>query len=165
MKTDQQTFYNLSITSADGKVDTREYKSEKQTTEIKAEAAKLGSTVVDTKVQTFTISQAESVDEILTLVPNPDVALSMFNYGLSLAQHNVKRELMTDAEWAPVEGSYDLLADVQVAKEKRVSDPLSASRRSLKALWEKMHPGAEVPTDDEINAILAQFAGAAPVTA
>lgn len=158
---EQQTFYNLRITTADGKVDTQEYKSEKQTSEIKDEAAKVGSTVEEVKAQTFTVSTADSIDEILQIVPNANVALNYFNYGLTLAQHNVKRELMKDAEWQPVEGSYDLLADVQNEKEKRVSDPLSASRRSLKALWSKLHPGAEPPTDDEINAVLASFAGQA----
>lgn len=161
MTQEQQTFYNLRITSADGKVDTAEYKSEKQAAEIKAEAAKVGSTVDEVKVQTFTLSIADSVDEILQVVPNPDVALSYFNYGLTLAQHNVKRELMKDADWEPVDGSYDLLKDVQTPKEKRVADPLSAARRGLKALWATTHPGAEPPTDDEINAVLASFAGVA----
>jgi hypothetical protein len=158
MKTEQQTFYNLTVTTVDGKVDQQEYKSEKQFNEIKAEAAKVSSTVEVVKAQTFTLSQADSVDEILSVVPNPTVALSFFNYGLTLAQHNVKRDLMRDSEWQPVDGAYDLLADVQEEKEKRVPDPLSASRRSLKALWAKTHPGAAVPTDEEINAILAQFA-------
>lgn len=167
MKQEQQTFYNLRVTSADGKVDTAEYKSEKQAAEIKAEAGKVGSTVEELKAQTFVISTADSIDEILQVTPNPDVALSYYNYGLTLAQHNVKRALMTDPDWPPVEGAYDLLADVQEPREKRVADPLSASRKSLKALWAKLHPGAEPPTDDEINAVLAGFAGqaAAPTAA
>jgi len=159
-KTENQTFFNLRITSADGKVDTQEYKSEKQTADLKAEAAKVNSVVEETKAQTFVVTQAESLEEISLLVPNADVALGYFNYGLTLAQHNVKRDLMRDADWSPVEGAYDLLADVQEPKEKRVADPLSASRRALKALWSKLHPGSEAPTDDEINAVLASFAGA-----
>lgn len=161
MKQEQQTFFNLRITTADGKVDTQEYKSQKQTEEIKAEAAKVGSTVEELKAQTFIVSTADSVDEILTVTPNANVALNYYNYGLTLAQHNVKRELMKDIDWQPVEGAYDLLADVQDEREKRVPDPLSASRRSLKALWAKLHPGAEPPTDDEINSVLASFAGQA----
>lgn len=161
MKTNQVTFYNVTVTTADGKTDERQYISEKQYNDIKADAAKVGSTVVETKAQTFAVSEAESVEEITQIVPNQTVALGYFNYGLTLAQHNVKRDLMRDADWQPVEGIYDLLADVQEEKEKRVPDPLSASRRSLKALWTKMHPGTEPPTDDEINAVLASFAGAA----
>lgn len=163
-KQEQQTFYNLRITSADGKIDLQEYKSEKQAAEIKAEAAKVNSVVEDLKVQTFLITTAESVDEILAVTPNAEVALGYYNYGLTLAQHNVKRDLMRDAEWTPIEGAYDLVADVQEAREKRVADPLSASRRALKAFWAKMNPGADVPTDDEINGVLAQFAGAAQST-
>ena len=160
MKQDQATFYNVTVTTADGKVDKREYISEKQFNTLQADAAKVGSSVVVDKAQTFAISTAENVDEILRVTPNADVALSYYNYGLTLAQHNVKRDLMTDADWASVDGVYDLLADVQEPKEKRVPDPLSASRRSLKALWTKLHPGAEPPTDEEINAVLASFAGA-----
>lgn len=160
MKQEQQTFYNLRVTTTDGQTSTREYVSEKQAGEIKADAAKVNSTVEELKAQTFLISTAESVDEILSVTPNPEVAVGYYNYGLTLAQHNVKRDLMKDADWQPVEGAYDLLADVQEPREKRVADPLSASRRSLKALWAKMHPGSEPPTDDEINAVLAQFAGA-----
>lgn len=161
MKTDNQSYFNVQVTTTDGQISTKEYLSEKQVAEIRAEAAKVGSTVVELKAQTFGVSTAESVDEILQVTPNPVVALSYYNYGLTLAQHNVKRELMKDAEWQPIEGVYDLLADVQEEREKRVADPLSASRRSLKALWAKLHPGQEPPTDDEINAVLAGFAGQA----
>jgi hypothetical protein len=158
MKQEQQTFYNLRTTTADGKIDTAEYKSEKQAAEIKAEAAKVGTVVEELKVQTFTVSTAESVDEILQVTPNTDVALGYYNYGLTLAQHNVKRELMKDVDWQPVDGAYDLLADVQQPKEKRVADPLSSARRGLRALWASAHPGAEPPTDDEINTVLQNFA-------
>lgn len=161
-KQEQQTFYNFRVTTADNQTSTREFASEKQYNEIKADAEKAGSTVEVLKAQTFLITSADNVDEILTLVPNTDVATAHFNYGFTLAQHNVKRELMKDAEWEGVEGAYDLAKDVQQPKEKRVADPLSASRRSLKALWAQMHPGAEPPTDDEINAVLASFAGGAP---
>lgn len=165
-KQEQQTFYNLRVTTTDGNVSTREYVSQKQADEIKADAVKVNSHVEELKAQTFTITTSESIDDILNVVPNSDVANGYFNYGFTLAQHNIKRDLMKDADWQPVEGSYDLAADCQEPREKRVPDPLSASRRSLKALWSKLHPGAEPPTDDEINAVLASFAGAAaPVTA
>lgn len=160
MNKDNQTFFNLKFTAGDGQISSKEYVSEKQCAELKAEAAKIGTTVEETKSQTFTVTSAESFDEILTTTPNVDVALSYYNYGLTLAQHNVKRELMKDADWTPVDGAYDLLADVQEPKEKRVADPLSASRRALIALYTKMHPGAEPPTKEEIDAVLASFAGA-----
>jgi len=155
-----QTFYNYKVTNPDGKEEVREYKSEKQYNEALEDAKKAGATIEVLKAQTFDVSTADSIDEILQVTPNAEVALSYYNYGLTLAQHNVKRDLMTDSEWQPIEGNYDLLADVQQPKEKRVADPLSSARRSLKALWSKLNPGAEPPTEDEINAVLAQFAGA-----
>ena len=164
MKSEQQTFYNYKVTNPDGKEEVREYKSEKQFQEAEADAKKAGASIEVLKAQTFTISTADSIDEILQVTPNAEVALSYYNYGLTLAQHNVKRDLMTDPDWQPVEGAYDLLADVQQPKEKRVADPLSSARRSLKALWSKLNPGAEPPTEDEINAVLAQFAGAGQAT-
>ena len=163
-KTEQATFYNFRTTTADGKVDTQEYRSEKQYNNAVEEAKKNGSTIEVLKAQTFEISSAESMDEILQLVPNEEVALSYFNYGLTLAQHNVKRDLMQDVDWPAQEGIYPLINDVQLPKEKRVADPLNASRKALRALWEKMNPGSAVPTDEEINAVLQGFAGAATQT-
>jgi hypothetical protein len=160
MAQEQQTFYNYRVTTADNQVSIREFSSEKQFKEAQADAAKVSSTLEVLKAQTFLITTADSIDAILEVCPDPAVATAHFNYGFTLAQHNVKRDLMKDAEWQPVEGAYDLAKDVQTPKEKRVADPLSASRRSLKALWAQMHPGAEPPTDDEINAVLASFAGA-----
>jgi|SRR5579859_2050146 len=155
-----QTFYNYKVVNPDGKEEIREYKSEKQYNEAVDEAKKSGASIEVLKAQTFDVSTADSIDEIPQVVPNPEVALSYFNYGLTLAQHNVKRDLMTSEDWQPTEGNYDLLADVQQPKEKRVADPMSSAKRSLKALWAKLNPGAEPPTDDEISAVLAQFAGA-----
>lgn len=159
-KKEQQTFFNIRVTTADGQVSTKEYVSEKQLADIKAEAAKVNSVVEETKAQTFAVTTAESIDEVLSVTPNPEVALSYYNYGLSLAQHNIKRDLMKDEDWEPTDGVYDLIQDVQEPKEKRVADPLSAARRALKALWAKQHPGAAVPSDEEINSVLAGFATA-----
>lgn len=161
MKTEQQTFFNYTVVGKDGSQNSVEYKSEKQFEEAKAEAAKIESTITVVKQQTFELTTAETIDELLTVVPNEQVALEYFNYGLTLAQHNVKRDLMRDPEWPGVEGVYALINDVQQPKEKRVADPKSAARKTLRALFEKLNPGAPVPTDDEINSVLAQFAGAA----
>jgi hypothetical protein len=165
MKTEQQTFYNVTFTTADSKEDQRPYISEAQYQKLSKENTAAGGTEVINKQQTFVITHSDNINEALEITPNEEVANSYYDYGLTLAQHNVKRDLMTDPDWAPIEGAYDLLADVQQPKERRVPDPLSASRKSLKALWAKLHPGAEPPTDDEINAVLASFAGAAAPTA
>ena len=160
-KVENETKFNVAVTDPSGNTEVIKYISEKQLAELKAETAKEQKTVTETKAQTFAITQAESVDDILICVPNTDVALSYFNYGYKLQQQNVMRELMRDDEWQGVEGVYDLNADVQSPKEKRVADPLAQSRRSLKALFAKLNPGAPEPTDEEINAVLAQFTGAA----
>lgn len=163
-KQENQTFYNYKVTNADGTTDVRDYKSEKQFNEAQEDAKKTGASIEVLKAQTFVITTADSLAEIAQVVPNEEVALEYFNYGLTLAQHNVKRDLMRDVDWAPVEGNYDLLKDVQEPKEKRVADPMSAARRALKATWAKLNPGTEPPTDEEINAVLMQFAGAGQTT-
>jgi len=170
MQKEQVTFVNYTSTKPDGTSEPFQYVSEKQLEAAQKEAAAAPDadrpTITVTKQQTFAVTRADSIDEILQVVPNADVALDYFNYGFTLAQHNVKRELMKDADWPGVDGVYDLVNDVQTPKEKRVADPLAASRRNLKALFAKFNPGAPEPTDDEINAVLAQFAGAAqPQTA
>lgn len=161
-KIEQVTKFNVAVVdTGSGNTEQIPYLSEAQVADLKAEAAKQNKTVSETKAQTFAITQAESVDDILQCVPNVEVAVSYFNYGYKLNQQNVMRDLMKDPDWAGVEGVYDLNQDVQQPKEKRVADPLAASRRSLKALFAKLNPGAPEPTDDEINAVLAQFTGAA----
>ena len=162
---DQQTYVNYTVTAQDGSQTSVKYKSEKQLEDARAEASKSGATIEVTKQQTFELTTASSIDEILSVVPNEKVALSYFNYGLALAQHNVKRELMSDDDWQPVDGAYSLINDVQTEKEKRVADPTTAAKRSLKALFAKMNPGAPEPTDAEIATVLAQFAGQATQTA
>lgn len=159
-KVENETKFNASVVDPQGNTEVVKYISEKQLAELKTDSAKTSKTVTETKAQTFAITQAESVDDILQCVPNADVALSYFNYGYKLSQQNVMRDLMRDDEWQGVEGVYDLNQDVQQPKEKRVADPLAASRRSLKALFSKLNPGAAEPTDEEINAVLAQFTGA-----
>jgi alpha-glucuronidase len=160
-KQEQVTKFNAVVTDAQGNTEAKPYLSEAQLADLKTESAKDSKTVNETKAQTYAITQAESIDDILQCVPDADVALSYFNYGYKLNQQNVMRDLMKDADWQGVEGVYDLNQDVQQAKEKRVADPLSSSRRSLKALFAKLNPGAPEPTDEEINAVLAQFVGAA----
>lgn len=167
-KFENETKFNIVITSADGSTtEPIKYISEKQLADYKTEAAKDQKTVTETKAQTFKITQAESVDDILQCVPNAEVALSYFNYGYKLQQQNVMRELMRDDEWNGVEGVYDLNADVQTPKERRVADPQAATKRSLRATLVKM--GLPEPTDEELNmalaAMLAQFQQAAAPTA
>jgi len=164
MQKENQTFFNVVFTTADGKTDPRPYISEAQYKKLSADNTAAGGTEQINKQQTFVITHSDNINEALELTPNEEVANSYYDYGLTLAQHNVKRDLMTDPDWTPIEGAYDLLSDVQQPKEKRVADPSSAARRGLKALWAKFHPGAEPPTDSEINAVLANFAGQ-PVTA
>lgn len=165
MTKEQQTFYNYTITYPDGKVDTETYKSEKQFQEAQNDAKKVNAVIDVTRAQTFEVTTADSLDEIKTLTPNEEVALGYYNYGLTLAQHGAKRDYMRDPNWQAIEGVYDLLADVQQPKERRTADPLTKSRNSLKALWASTNPGVPLPSDEEINAVLAQFAGASAVSA
>ena len=161
----QYTMFNGQTTTADGKVDQFVYKSEAQVDKLKAEATKVETVVEVTKMATFALTQATSWDEFAELVPDPNVRLDMANYGLGLAQHSIKKDLMEDENsTAGVDSVYDLLADVQQPKEKRVSDPLASTRRAMRSLWAKLHPGEPEPTEAAINAVLAQFAGAAVET-
>ena len=153
----QETFHNFQITTADGKVDAQQYRSDKQLKEAEVEAAKTGAVLETTKSQTFLITEATSWDEAAEIVPIEAVRLEMFNYGLTLGQHNVKRDLMKDADWEPVEGAYDLINDVQTEKQRRVADPASAARKSIRAMFAKISPGAPEPSDEEINAMLQMF--------
>ncbi len=110
--------------------------------------------------QTFAIYEAESVDEILELAPNPAVAADLFNRGSTLKQLNEIRDLMesptegADA-FAPVEGVYDLKGVINEVRERRKMTPLEKALRDLAAL-----------SDEDKQRIVAQLLGAqAPATA
>lgn len=156
---EDSTWYNYKTTTADGKEDVQQHRSKKQFEEAQADAAKVGSVIEVLMGQTFRITSAETIEEFLRLVPNPAVALSHANYGLKLAQQNFKRDWMKDATNVEQEGAIDCLSqpDVQEEREKRVADPMVAARKTMRNLWAKFNPGAPAPTDDEINAVLAQF--------
>jgi hypothetical protein len=158
------TFHNFTVTTADGKVDKKEYVNDKKLKEAQDEALKVGSTLDVTRSQTFIVTEADTWDEAAALVPLEAVRLEMFNYGLTLAQHNEKRNLMTDDTWEGYDGAYDLINDVQAEKTKRVADPTSAARKSIKAMWAKFNPGSPEPSDEEINLVLKQFMSAASQT-
>jgi hypothetical protein len=164
----QITLFNVKTTTADGKVDNTERLTEKQFNKLKEDAAKLNTDVEITKAQTFTMSTASSIDEILQIVPNAEVALAHFNYGLELAQHKVKNDFMDDADQPAVDGAFDLLSQpgVQEPKTGRApADPALKLKNAMKQLYQKMNPGAPIPsylegvTFDEINAVLASLAG------
>lgn len=162
-KVENQTYVNIKITTADGQTQEKQYVSEKQLEEAQKQAKADGSQLEITKQQTFAITTAESLDEATTLVPNQAVALGYFNYGLTLAQHNFKRDFMRDADQAEQEGVVDCVSqpDVQEEKERRAADPRTKARSSIRKMWMELHPGESAPTDDEINAVLDGFLGVA----
>jgi hypothetical protein len=168
------TLYNIKSTTSDGKVDTKNRVGEKQYQELVEDAAKVGTQIEILKAQTFAITEASSIDEILQLVPNPEVALAHFNYGLTLAEHKVKNDFMDDDDQPSVDGAFDLISQpgVQEPKTGRApADPASAMKRAMKKLFQTMNPGVPIPkyleeaTFEEINAVLAQFAKGAPTAA
>lgn len=165
VKTKSETFFNYTITHPDGKVETELYKSENQYNEASTEAKKVGAVLDVTKRQTFDLTYVEALADIPVATPNEEVAVGYYNYGVALAQQNARRDYMRDATWQEVEGAYPLIGDVQEPRERKAADPMTKSRNSLKALWAKMNPGTPLPTDDEINAVLSQFAGAGAAVA
>lgn len=88
--------------------------------------------------QTFTIVEAESVDDILIVCPDPDVAVDLFNRGATLKQLNEIRDLMESdaADFQTVEGSYDLTEVIARKTERRKMSPLDKVLKALGGLSE-----------------------------
>lgn len=97
------------------------------------------------KIQTFTFSEVETVDEIETLF-GPD-AVNVVNRGGVLKQQNAVRSLMLDSEFDAVEGSYDLATICAELTQRQAATPVEKAARSLAKL-----------SPDEIAELLARFA-------
>jgi hypothetical protein len=151
-KTEQVTKYNANVADKEGNVKPELYMSEDSFNKLVAETKATGGDVEATRIQSFTITEAESLDEAASLFPKR--ALEFLNYGARLAQQNVMRDYMRDAEWAGQEGAYDLLPEVQEPKERTKASPRDKAISIIAKLAKEA--GQELDRD-AIEKILAQF--------
>ena len=92
-----------------------EKKFEKSVADARATntAAKEGDALVDvpeaTFKQTFVTYEAASLEEAQSYIPDENVLLTFFNRGWSLHQQKLISDLITDNDFTPVEGNYDLI--------------------------------------------------------
>jgi hypothetical protein len=116
------------------------------------------------KVQTFTYSEPESLDEVIPLFVQGGLdenvakvrAADVFNRGWAIEQQAEIRAFMQKSD--PVEGNYDLLSDAVQPAERRQKDPMTAAANALKKA------GFAVSIDD-LKALMAQFAPASQAAA
>jgi hypothetical protein len=153
-QTEQSTYFNYTITDATGKQETHEYRSEKQYERDKSDAAKIGSTLEVLKQQTFVVTLPENDEDFKQIVANDEARNDMQRYGCSVAQTNIRRQLMLDKDWDEQEGAYELINDVQEPKQGRVADPASKTKRNLIALFKKLNPAAPEPSPEDVEKAL-----------
>lgn len=150
----QETWFNFTVTTADGKVERVTYKNEKQYKEAIAEADKIGSVITDVVDQLFLLTQLENEQEFPTIMPDEERRLERENYALALAQQNERRDIMRDPNFVPSTDAIDLinLPAVQEAPSGRraPTDP----RKQVKSTWSKVHGSDSAPTEAEITEIL-----------
>jgi hypothetical protein len=149
----QETWFNFTVTSADGKTERVTYKNEKQYKEAVAEADKIGAVITDVVDQLFILTTCENMSEFPVLLPDEERQLERVNYSLSLAQQNERRDTMRDPNFVPQTEAIDLinLPAVQNAPTGRApADP----RKQLKSTWSKVHGTGSAPTEAEITEIL-----------
>lgn len=121
---------------------------EKRFNEMVEEAKKAGTVPPEPlKVQTFTFHEVESVDEIAALFGED--AVNVANRGGVLKQQTFVRGLMTDEEWEPVEGAYDLAEACARLTERVKATPVEKAAKALSKL-----------SAEDIAALLARFQGA-----
>lgn len=148
-ETTRVTKYNISYVDAEGKTQAEEYISEAQYEKAAKDLKEKGINVDVTKVQSFVITEATSLDEAASLFPKR--ALEFLNYGAKLNQQNVMRDLMRDSDWPGQDGDFDLLPEVQEPKEGR--SKMSDKDKAMAKL-------AKVYGIDraQLEAVLSQFA-------
>jgi hypothetical protein len=110
------------------------------------------------KRQTFLMHEAEvvsdGIEDILSVCPNAQVAVDLFNRGASLKQLNEIRDLMEDDTFEVVEGSYDLKDTIARVTERKKLSPMDKVLRSLGQL-----------SDEERQAIVAKLLATQAATA
>jgi hypothetical protein len=170
---ERTTWNNFVVRATDGSVVTQnyvqpssldkdtgeaQYIKENKLEEIQEEAKKNTDEVQVTKVQSFVITEADSLDELAKLFPKR--ALEFANYGARLAQQNEQRDFMRDPDSAAVEGDIDLAALVQDAKVRRSADPVTKLTNSMAKIAKEM--GKSLDADQIRALILATLQGAQP---
>jgi hypothetical protein len=146
MKTFQETYVSYPVTEGEGA---------EQTTYLKASTEEKHGKLVSenpatapiAKSQSFLIYQVETDEDILALVPDQDERIALFNRAVVSKQQAVARGMVTDKEFDPVEGAYDL-ADEAARKTERVK--LSPIEKAQKALGNL--------TAEQMQEVLALFA-------
>lgn len=153
-KTENETRYNLTIMDENGQETTKSNAVESVKEKAEATAKEKGGAVQIDRVKTFTITEAESLEEAAQLFPQR--ALEFLNYGARLAQHNLKQDLMEDPDWAEasVEGAFDLLPHIQTPKERK---KMSDHDKAINALLKVARAANPNVTAEQIEAVLAQF--------
>jgi hypothetical protein len=158
-KTEQVTKYNATAIDKNGATilnsegdNPHLYVSEETLNKAKTKVEADGGQFEVTRAQSFTITEAESLEEAATLFPKR--ALEFLNYGARLAQQNVMRDNMRDEEWAGVEGSFDLLPEIQEPKERKKASPRDKAINLLAKIAKDA--GKELDRS-AIEAILSQF--------
>lgn len=153
-KTENETRYNLTIMDENGQETTKSNAVESVKEKAEATAKEKGGVVQIDRVKTFTITEAESLEEAATLFPLR--ALEFLNYGARLAQHNLKQDLMEDPDWAEAstEGAFDLLPHIQTPKERK---KMSDHDKAINALLKVARAANPNVTAEQIEAVLAQF--------
>jgi hypothetical protein len=104
--------------------------------------------------QTFKFYEIENDEDEAVLVPTDAERANIFNRGVVLKQQTGVRGLMLGEDWAPVEGIYDLADLCNEATERRAATPAEKLRKILGKL-----------SQDELNAVLAEFSKGAAATA
>lgn len=163
-KRDTETFFNLRVTAADGKVTDHLYKSQHEATRLEQSTLKEMGQMDVTRGQSFTVTTAESLADISNVIRDPVIALYMFNYGAKLYQQTLRSRHMKDPKWEGVNGDCDLIQELQEIKaEQKVRtirskpDELAGPRRELRKMFAKKYPNASLPTDDQINKLLNEI--------
>jgi hypothetical protein len=104
--------------------------------------------------QTFKFYEVENDEDEAVLVPTDAERANIFNRGIVLKQQTGVRGLMLAEDWTPVEGLYDLADLCNEATERRAATPAEKLRKILGKL-----------SQDELNAVLAEFSKGAAATA
>jgi hypothetical protein len=90
-----------------------------------------------TKMQSFALPEAESIEEMKQLCPSEEVLVSLFNRAATIKMQSFARLEITDEDFVPKDGTYDLTSIIAEPAERRTASPEAKIEKLLSGMDEE----------------------------
>jgi len=87
-------------------------------------------------MQSFALPEAETLAEVQALCPSEEVLVSLFNRAATIKMQSFARLEITDEDFVPKDGTYDLTSIIAEPAERRTASPEAKIEKLLSGMDE-----------------------------